>query len=139
MDKVDGILAFYGVADTSIGLGQVKLSTAKMLENKGYVSKTTRKNGGWKVGNKIIYGTEKMARTKRLEKNSENVKYVAAYLKYWINVWKPTYPNIYKDPAILGTLYNLGDRAKKPNKSPKPNDFGKFVKKKYSYVGGLLK
>lgn len=80
-----------------------------------------------------------MARTKRLEDNRENTKYVAAYLRYWINVWKPTYPKIEKRADILGTLYNLRVKAKKPNKSPKPNHFGRYVKQNYSYVKGLLK
>ena len=34
----DGIGGFYGI-DTSIGIGQVKVSTAKLLEDKGYMPK----------------------------------------------------------------------------------------------------
>ena len=59
---------------------------------------------------------------------------MAAYLRYWIDDWKGVYPKINKKPAILGTLYNLGDNAKAPNANPEANGFGKYVKKKYRYV-----
>ena len=126
--------------DTSIGIGQVKVSTAIMLEDKGYVSKTKKTDGGLKiplVG--FVHGTRTMAVAKRLENNKCNITYVAAYLKYWIDDWKPVYPKIGKKPAILGTLYNLGDNAKDANPNPKPNEFGKYVKKKYKYVKKKLK
>ena len=41
----DGIGGFYGI-DTSIGIGQVKVSTAKLLEDKGYMPKTRAEEGG---------------------------------------------------------------------------------------------
>ena len=37
------------MVDTSIGIGQVKVSTAKMLEDKGYVSKSKATDGGWDI------------------------------------------------------------------------------------------
>ena len=140
VDTLTDWVGFYGVLDTSIGIGQVKVSTAIMLEDKGYVSKTKKTDGGWKiplVG--FVHGTRTMAVAKRLENNKCNITYVAAYLKYWIDDWKPVYPKIGKKPAILGTLYNLGDNAKDANPNPKPNEFGKYVKKKYKYVKKKLK
>lgn len=140
VDTLTDWVGFYGVLDTSIGIGQVKVSTAIMLEDKGYVSKTKKTDGGWKiplVG--FVHGTRTMAVANRLENNKCNITYVAAYLKYWIDDWKPVYPKIGKKPAILGTLYNLGDNAKDANPNPKPNEFGKYVKKKYKYVKKKLK
>ena len=67
-----------------------------------------------------------------------NVMYVAAYLKYWEDRWESKYTRISYDPAILGTLYNLGTRAKSPNANPKPNKFGKYVKDNYLHMGKLL-
>jgi hypothetical protein len=135
VDTLTDWVGFYGVIDTSIGIGQVKVSTAKMLEDEGYVSKTKSTDGGWDVplvG--FVHGTRTMSIAKRLENNKCNITYVAAYLKYWVDEWKLAYPKIGKSPAILGTLYNLGDNARKPHKKPQPNEFGKYVKKKYKYV-----
>lgn len=42
VDTLTDWVGFYGVLDTSIGIGQVKVSTAIMLEDKGYVSKTKK-------------------------------------------------------------------------------------------------
>ena len=60
-------------------------------------------------------------------------------LKYWVDDWKFIYPKIGKKPEILGTLYNLGDSAKGANPKPKPNEFGKYVKKNYKFVKKKLK
>jgi len=79
------------------------------------------------------------SRIHRLLNNKCNLRYVAAYLRYWINVWRKKYPKIDKDPRILGTLYNLGVKAKKPNKHPKPNPFGKEVGKNYYYLKRTVK
>lgn len=140
VDTLTDWVGFYGVVDTSIGIGQVKVSTAKMLEDKGYVSKAKATDGGWDiplVG--FVHGTRTMAIAKRLENDKTNITYVAAYLRYWVDDWKSIYPKIGKKPAILGTLYNLGDNAKGANPNPKPNKFGKYVKKKYKFVKKKLK
>lgn len=33
--------------DTSVGIGQVRMSTAEFLENQNYVSKASANEGGW--------------------------------------------------------------------------------------------
>ncbi len=140
VDTLTDWVGFYGVVDTSIGIGQVKVSTAKMLEDKGYVSKSKATDGGWDiplVG--FVHGTRTMAIAKNLENDKSNIIYVAAYLKYWVDDWKFIYPKIGKKPEILGTLYNLGDSAKGANPKPKPNEFGKYVKKNYKFVKKKLK
>ena len=111
-----------------------------MLEDKGYVSKSKATDGGWDiplVG--FVHGTRTMAIAKNLENDKSNIIYVAAYLKYWVDDWKFIYPKIGKKPEILGTLYNLGDSAKGANPKPKPNEFGKYVKKNYKFVKKKLK
>ncbi len=132
-------VGFYGLLDTSIGLGQVKVSTAKLVEDMGYIPKTSATEGGWElpaIG--LVHGSETMAREKRLENNQTNIMYVAAYLRYWQDVWEDVYPQINNDPAILGTLYNLGVRANAPNKSPRSTPFGDYVEENYTYLGQLL-
>ena len=55
----------------------------------------------------------------------------------WQDKWGDVY-DISNKPDILGTLYNLGDRANAPNTNPSANPFGTYVKNKYNYVEQLL-
>lgn len=115
------------------------MSTAKFLENSGYIIPTDKKEGGWNVpfvG--TIHGSVTMAREKRLESNEINCMYVAAYLRYFIDTWKSSYPEIAKKPGILGTLYNIGHQKHKPHKSPSENNFGKYARENYNHMGDLL-
>ena len=41
-------------------------------------------------------------------------------------------------PGVLGTLDNLGQNAKRPNKTPKQNHFGEFVEENYEMLRELL-
>ena len=80
-DKLTDWIAFYGI-DTSVGLGQIRLSTAKYIEDCGYIAQTSATEGGWEIpfiG--IVHGTETMAREKRLENDEWNIAYVAAYIR----------------------------------------------------------
>ena len=137
-DYIDGIVGFYGV-DTSIGIGQLRISTAKFIEKEGYMPTLSAKDGGWNIpliG--FVHGTEQMVREKTLENSELNIKYAAGYLKYFQDEWKNVYPDIDGKTDILATLYNLGHEQTSPNSNPKPNDFGKFAKENYSHVRKLL-
>lgn len=65
-----------------------------------------------------------------------NIECVAAYLSVHQEQWRNTY-DISGEPAILGTLYNLGART--PRVNPQPNPFGKKVKTCYWHMELLLK
>lgn len=109
-DVTDGIGGFYGI-DTSIGVAQVKVSTAKFLEEQGYMPKITSQDGGWNIPRiEFVNGTETMARAKMLEDPETNIRYAAAYLSYYQNRWKVAYPEIDGRTAILATLYNQGKK-----------------------------
>ncbi len=137
-------------ADTSIGIGQVKVSTAKMLEDEGYIAKTeyhsmevygNRIVARWKTpgheGGVIYAGSREEAIAHRLTTESENINYVAAYLRYYQDRWKDAYPEIDGRTAVLATLYNQGEQWP-PHGNPKPNDFGKQAKSEYYYMRQLL-
>ena len=133
-------VAFYGVIDMSVGLGQVRVSTAKFLEEQGYVPETSAEEGGWNIpfiG--FVHGTETMAREKRLEDNSWNIMYVAAYIKYFEDTWIDVFPEISSRPDILGTLYNIGHEKTSPNSNPGSNKFGDDVEYFYDLMGEALK
>jgi len=117
--------------DTSIGVGQVKVSTACLLEDEGYIEKTeSLKSPSFFVSRWYMVSV-------RLTDNTYNIRCVAAYLRYWQDKWGDVY-DISNKPDILGTLYNLGDRANAPNTNPSANPFGTYVKNKYNYVEQLL-
>lgn len=120
--------------DTSIGIGQVKISTAKTLEDVGYMPKT----GAYKVYANRVEVSREEAIADKLTDNKTNVKYVAAYLAYWQDKWKEVFPEINNQPVILGTLYNLGSRANIPNTNPRSNKFGEYVKSSYRFMRKLL-
>ncbi len=119
-----------GIIDMSVGLGQVRHSTAKYLEDTGYIPKIN----SVKIHTYHIYSNnESSIRHERLEDNSWNIRYVAAYIKALTDLWTSEYPEISSDPAILGSLYNLGHN-KSPHDNPKANWFGTEV----SYVYNLM-
>ena len=102
-DMAGDWVGYYGLLDTSIGLGQVKISTAKFIEDMGYIPKTSATEGGWDLPIMgPVYGTQTMAREMRLENNQVNTMYVAAYLKYFQDTWEEKNPEIASDPVILG-------------------------------------
>lgn len=124
--------------DTSIGVSQIKISVAKLMEDEGYMPRIEAKDYVWKIpiiG--VINGTETMAREKALENPETNIMYAAAYLKYYQDRWGNQFPQISKRVDILATLYNQGE-IRPPHSSPGSNSFGDFAKSNYAYVKKLL-
>ncbi len=148
-DKLTDVLAYF--LDTSIGIGQVKVSTAKMLEDEGYIASTKYRSMETYAGTILIlwdtpgysngtaYASNRNeAIAKRLTSESENINYVAAYLKYFQDRWKDVYPEIDGRTAVLATLFNLGENANPPNPNPKSIPFGERAKEEYPYMRQLL-
>lgn len=149
LDYITDVPAYF--ADTSIGIGQVKVSTAKMLEDAGYIEKTTYSHSyqDWHAQSYItkdvwyapaygyVEGSREKAIAYRLTNESENVNYVAAYLRYFQDRWKPYYPEIDGRTAILATLFNQGE-IRSPHGNPQANPFGEQAKKEYHYMKDLL-
>lgn len=127
MDEFTDWLGFYGI-NTSVGIGQDRIKTAKMLDKKGYV-KIVKRGRNHYIFNVYVLrpGNRNRDIYDRLTWDNINIIYVAAYLKYLQDVWKKEYNKIASSPAILGTLYNTGKTN--AHSKPKSNDFGKYVKK----------
>ena len=123
----------FWVFDTSIGVSQVKVSTAKILEDSGYIEKTEAL---------VINGREILSREEeivmKLEDDRDNIRYAAAYLEYFQDRWENFYTGISGDVGVLATLYNQGEISP-PHSNPKPNPFGKAAEENYDYVKSLLK
>ena len=118
---VDTLTDWVYILDTSIGIGQVKMSTAGMLEVNSYITPPC---------------VDLQERYLRLTQPAHNTKYVAAYLQYLIDEWKTAFPSIASRPDILGTLYNNGVGT--PHANPAPNPFGSFVELHYPDMTALL-
>jgi len=123
---LDIYAGFIGI-DTSNGTGQVKISTAKFLEDKGYMDRTKG----------TVFSSRNEKILIKLWDDEINVNYTTAYLKYFQDTWQAAYPNISNDPAILGSLYNLG-HSKTPHANPQSNWFGDYVQQHYNAMSYLL-
>lgn len=153
-DNFDTFLVVTPGLDSSVGVAQVKVSTAKLLQEKGYMP--YGKEPTWI---EQLCGISKETTIAfSLEDNETNIYYAAAYLKYIIEEWSSEYPKIKEDIAIQATLYNLGHEKIKnnfldkilgtlfegfkepriPHPSPSPNEFGDYVLGKYDLMPSLL-
>lgn len=110
-------------SDVSLGIGQMRISTAKMIEDSGYMPVTYFAD--WH-GNKYVENREYGIALKLLDPQA-NSKYVAAYLSLIIDLWKNKYPSIHSNYLVLATLYNNGANSAGKNQShanPNANEFG---------------
>lgn len=129
---------FGGLAgwDTSIGLAQVTLGTAKLLETQGRMPAIPSNPFRF-------FGSENTMRVEALADPATNLRYAAANLRSLIELWKRDYPKVADDPEILATLHNLGrwhpdGQPRIPNDHPCSNDFGKDVLASYDAMKALL-
>lgn len=119
--------------DTSVGVAQVKISTAKALEDAGYIE-VTKPINGHTVESSL--SREELICIKLTEPKT-CIMYAAAYLKYFQDRWKKYYPIIDGSTAVLATLYNQGE-IKPPHSNPVPREFGNFARANYEKVKKIL-
>lgn len=127
-DYIGGILHF----NTSIGIGQVRVKTAELLEEY-YSALNFYDQDKWFIDYNLV-------RVERLKDPLTNIKYVAAKIHFSQDRWEKAGFSIKEKPEILGTLFNIEDIANpiKPNATPKANSFGQGVKQNYDKVENLL-
>lgn len=146
--KIDYIAGGVGF-DTSLGVSQIKLSTAKLVEDKGYIDIKDRDYEGFTDVN----ANDKTRLINRLYDDEINIVYAAAYLRYMLDVWEPLAPQV-SSPELLSSLYNLGhvrrgdgplgyifgigNKPRLPHENPEPSVFGNRVKENYNRMGELL-
>jgi RHS repeat-associated protein len=133
--------------DCSVGIAQVRISTAKKIEDAGYVEKTgklTRYSTmyvfGMKRTEKAIFTREERIYYK-LKDNKIGIRYAASYLALIQDMWQDKYPKINIDTAVLATLYNIGESGGERgiNSSPESTEFGDYAAKYYDHLKSLLK
>lgn len=128
-DEIGGLLH----VNTSIGIGQVRVQTAKLLEEiYPELNPLDKKEDPWAYSNTV--------RVERLKDPWTNIRYVAAKIKFDVDRWNNSGRSLNDRPDILGTLYNIEDvdNPIAPNFDPKPNVFGVGVRDHYDKVKQLL-
>jgi len=129
-EALDIIIAKSGL-NSSIGFCQIKIKTAYWIENQ--LSDITSVYYPGNNYQRIISISEsKIEIIKKLENDTINILYAAAYLRIIISRWMKEDIFISDRPDILGTLYSPGlfysDGSERfPNNKPKSNHFGKRV------------
>lgn len=118
--------------NTSVGVGQVRVNTAKSLENIYYALKSD-------IDESIFIDTN-VIRVHRLLEASINIRFVTAKIAFSQERWEKAGISIKDKSDILGTLYNIEDIDKpvEPHSDAQANDFGLGVKNNYSKVKDLL-
>ena len=106
--------------DTSVGFGQVRISTAKLVEDANYIEAS---QNHW-------------SRIVRLMDKRTNIRYVAAYLAYVRDIWILQDPDFEKHPGIWWTIYNTGKTSAHPN--PGPGLLSQEADMFYTYYAWLL-
>lgn len=128
-DYIGGML----LVNTSIGIGQIRVRTAKLLEDIYPILNPLDKDSDpWADSN--------LVRVERLKDPWTNIKYVAAKIKFDQDRWDGAGLSLKDRPEIAGTLYNIEDIKNpiKPSANAEPNDFGIGVKENYGKIKELL-
>jgi len=128
-DDVLDIPLAEGGFNSSIGFCQVKMKTAYWVEVQLSDSKSSYFPG------KKYSSCLKMSKSpeeiiKKLQSDSLNIYYAAAYIRIMQSRWSKTNCSIDNKPEILGTLYSTGlfhidGTEREPRKNPEANSFGK--------------
>ena len=129
-DALDIPLAEGGF-NSSIGFCQVKMKTAYWIEVQLNDSKSSYFPGK-KYSRLLKVSKSPEEIIKKLQSDSLNIFYAAAYLRIMQSRWSKANCSIDDKPEILGTLYSTGlfhidGIERKPRKNPETNSFGKEV------------
>ena len=117
------ILGRYDIWDTSVGLAQIKMDTARDIIAKGY----------YKGVDPSIFDSDLYA---LLTNDKKSIHFAAACIKIHIDQWRSEI-DLSDRPEILGTLYSWG--YKTPHGKPGPSDRGKQIKNKlYPFAKEIL-
>jgi len=127
-DALDIPLAESGY-NSSIGFCQVKMKTAYWVELQ-LANSSSEFYPGKSYQNIFTISKSPREIIKKLQNDSLNIHYAAAYIRIIQTYWQKAGFPIAERPDILGTLYSTGlynskGVIRKPNKNPQANTFGK--------------
>ena len=113
-------LVFVG-KNTSAGIAQVKIETARRLILGGYYNPNPSDK---KVAKENVMKTSKTYLYAYVEQPRHSIFFAAARIREIIDQWLPAI-NLSNRPEIIGTLYN--QRSRTPNAYPRSSDRGKQI------------
>ena len=113
-DDLLDVLGKYRLRDTSVGLAQVKMSTARGIISSGYY-----KDISDDISNSDLY--------ELLANDKTSIRFAAAFIKREIDLWKP-FIDLSNRPEILGALYSLPKKT--PHGKPGSNNRGDQIRDK---------
>ncbi len=126
---LDNVLAYSGY-NSSVGFGQIKISTAFWIEQE-IRDKSSKYYLGVSMASAIQQSKSRDELIKKVINDSINILYCAAYISMIQKRWKNagTFLNKNNETGILGTLYSLGivnanGEERKPHNNPQMNKFG---------------
>ena len=127
-DALDIPLAESGY-NSSIGFCQVKMKTAYWIELQ-LADLSSEFYPGKSYQNILPISKSFREIIKKLQNDSLNIHYAAAYIRIIQTYWQKAGFPIAERPDIIGTLYSTGlynskGEIRKPNNNPKANTFGK--------------
>ena len=109
--------------NTSIGIAQIKIETARDLIMAGYYNPNVDDP---ELSKDRIIDTPKAYIAKYVVDNKHNIFLAAARTRYLIDRWKVAI-DISSRLEIIATLYSLNDSEKKPHADPHPNKRGSKI------------
>lgn len=130
-EAFDELIARVG-QNSSIGFAQVKMKTAYFIERQ-LTDSTSKFYCGNKYENVLGVSKTPFHLIEKLQIDSVNILYAAAYIKIIQTFWQNRGYSIADRPDIIGSLYQLGlfhpnGKVREPHFYPKANEFGKHVK-----------
>lgn len=110
--------------DTSVGLAQVKIETARKLIKAGYYNPNPKDSNLSKanistVSRKYLY--------QYVNQPAHSIYFAAAYLRWLIDSWAP-FADLFKRPEAMGTLYSL---SQKPGELPPTTNRGRQIQNEF--------
>lgn len=110
--------------DTSVGLAQVKIETARKLIKAGYYNPNSKDKN---LSKENISTVSRRYLYKYTNQPLHSIYFAAAYLRWLIDSWAP-FMDLTKKPEVIGSLYSL---SRKPSKLPPITNRGRQIKNEF--------
>lgn len=135
-DTLDKLGAVFVGKNTSAGIAQVAIDTAKDLIERGYYNPNPRDK---KLSKENIRRTSRAYVYAYVVQPKHSIHFAAARIRYLIDRWAP-FVDIGKRVEIIGTLYSLPDSKAPPHPHPVSNSRGLQISQEfYSIARTILK
>ena len=122
------LATFFVGKNTSAGVAQVKMETARGLIMAGYYNPDPKDN---KLSPENIQKTSRAYLYAYVQEPKHSISFAAARMRALTDEWK-RFVDLRKRPEIIATLYHLGH--KNPRMHPEPNDRGLQITNEFSLL-----